>query len=101
MSKKTTKLVTAILALQNEDEARRFLRDLLTENELKEFENRWQAVQLLADSISYNEIIKKTGLSSTTVARIAKWLNDGTGGYRLILQRLLGHHHTNHISPRE
>jgi TrpR-related protein YerC/YecD len=94
-------LITAVLALKTPNEAQRFLRDLLTENELKEFENRWRAAQLLDNNVSYSTIIKQTGLSSTTVARIAKWLNDGKGGYRLVLKRLGSHHHTNHISRRE
>ncbi len=38
------------------------------------------------------EIVSKTGLSSTTVARISKWLKKGMGGYKLMLARLSNHH---------
>jgi len=68
-----------------------FLRDLLTESEIEELARRWQAAQMLDQKVSYSQIVKKTGLSSTTVARISKWLNSGAGGYRLVLDTL--HHH--------
>lgn len=48
---------------------------------------------MLNDKISYSQIVKETGLSSTTVARISKWLNNGMGGYQLMLEKLNGHHH--------
>lgn len=89
--KKILELTDAILALKNRNEAGRFLRDLLTEKELIEFGNRWKAARMLAKNIPYTEIEKETGLSSTTVARVSKWLNNGKNGYKLILKRL-NHH---------
>ena len=85
-------LADAILALKNRNEARRFLRDLLTEKELIEFGNRWKAARMLEKKVPYKKIEKETGLSSTTVARVSKWLNNGKKGYKLILNRL-NHHH--------
>ncbi len=89
--KKINELIRAILLLKNSNEARRFLRDLLTESELVEFGNRWKAAKMLSKKIPYTEIIKDTGLSSTTVARVSDWLNGGMGGYKLMLKRL-NHH---------
>jgi TrpR-related protein YerC/YecD len=91
---KTEKLIEAILAIKGQKEAKMFLRDLLTEKELIEFGNRWKVVQMLNDKIPYEKIEKETGLSSTTVARISKWLQDGTGGYKLMLKRLSNHRRT-------
>jgi TrpR-related protein YerC/YecD len=85
-------LLQAILSLASADEARRFLRDLMTENEIEEFAKRFQAAQMLSSNISYSEIEKATGLSSTTVARVSKWLNGKEGGYRKVIARL--HHHS-------
>ncbi|MDP3093744.1 MAG: YerC/YecD family TrpR-related protein [bacterium] len=90
---KTKDLFEAILRLKSVAEAKRFFRDLLTEQEIIEFGKRWQAAQMLAKKASYSEIVEKTGLSSTTVARVSKWLNKGTGGYKLMLKRLNSHHH--------
>ena len=89
----TENLLKAVLELKNVNEAKRFFRDLLTEQEICEFGKRWQAAQMLAEKIPYSKIEKKTGLSSTTVARISKWLNKGMGGYKLIIARL------NHRNP--
>lgn len=85
-------LFKVILSLKNIDELKRFFRDLLTEKEIIEFSNRWKAAQMLNDKISYSQIVKETGLSSTTIARIAKWLSGEIGGYRLVLNSRK--HHT-------
>jgi len=88
----TTKdLLKAILDLKNINEAKRFFRDLLTEQEIIGFGKRWRTANMLSEKIPYPIIEKQTGLSSTTIARVSKWLNKGMGGYKLILQRL--HHH--------
>lgn len=91
-NKNTKSLFEAIFLLKNINEAKRFFRDLLTEQELIEFGKRWQAAQMLNKRIAYSKIEKETGLSSTTVARVARWLNKGMNGYRLILKRLAHHH---------
>ena len=89
---KTSKdLFKAILMLKTEDEVRRFLGDLLTEAEIKEFGNRWQVAQMLDRKIAYETISQKTGMSSTTIARISKWLSGELGklkGYRLVLNKM-------------
>lgn len=90
--KKIGELFRAILILKTRNEARRFFRDLLTEKELIEFGNRWKTARMLSKNIPYIEIKRETGLSSTTVARVSKWLNSGKNGYKLILNRL-NHHH--------
>ena len=80
-------LYGAILTLDSVDEARKFFRDLLTETEIQEFAERWKTARMLAKGTPYTEIIEQTGLSSTTVARVARWVKKGTGGYRLALRR--------------
>lgn len=94
--KKINELMSAVLLLKNVNEAKKFLRDLLTESELVEFGNRWKVARMLSENRPYAEIIKQTGLSSTTVARVSKWLNKGMGGYKKIIGRL--HHHTHHAN---
>jgi TrpR-related protein YerC/YecD len=90
--KKNRQLAEAVAAIKNEEEARKFLRDLMTPAEIKEFANRLEAASLLSRDAQYNYISEKTGLSSATIARIAKWLGGSLGGYRLVLNRL---HHPN------
>ena len=86
------RLLKAILSLKTTDEAGRFLRDLLTQEEIEEFARRFQAAEMLAETVPYSVIEKKTGLSSTTVARVSKWLKGKQGGYRTVIARL--HHHS-------
>ncbi len=80
-------LYVATLSLKTLAEAKRFFRDLLTEEEIEELSKRWQTAQMLDQGLSYVAIQEKTGLSSTTVARISRWLQQGKGGYRLVLDR--------------
>ena len=91
--KRMSELMKAIVLLNNPNEAAKFFRDLLTEKELIEFSNRWKTARMLAKNIKYTKIEKETGLSSTTVARVSKWLNKGMGGYKLILKRMNSHQH--------
>lgn len=86
---KNKQLLDAFLKLKNADEAERFFRDLMTEKEIKEFANRLEVASLLSQDVQYNTISEDTGLSSTTIARIAKWLGGSLGGYRLILNRII------------
>ena len=83
-------LIAAVLALKTPNETRRFLRDLLTKTEIEEFARRFLAARMLAANLPYSAIEKQTGLSSTTVARVSKWLNGKEGGYRSIISKL--HH---------
>ena len=76
------------MALENKNEAEYFLRDLMTEKEIIEFAKRLQTAEMLTQKISYTIIKRKTGLSSTTIARVAKWLNGKGGGYRAIIKKL-------------
>jgi len=90
-TKENKKLVQAILALETVDEAERFLRDLMTKKEIDEFAKRMKVAEMLTKKVPYLEIEKETGLSSATIARVAKWLNGKEGGYKTIIGRL--HHH--------
>ena len=80
-------LYKAVLSLRNVQEAKNFFRDLLTDVEIKEFAERWKVARMIANGVPYTKIIETTGLSSTTIARVARWVKQGTGGYRLILRR--------------
>jgi len=88
LTKDAKEFYKAIQSLKTDEECKNFLRDLLTETEIKEFINRWKVVRMLDQKIPYEEITNETGMSSTTIARISKWLQKGMGGYRLILNRI-------------
>ena len=81
------RLFRAVRSLRNIGEVRRFFRDLLTDDELHMISRRWMVVSMLSEGLPYREIEAKTGMSSRTVARIAKWYKEGPGGYQLALNR--------------
>lgn len=86
-SKAEKELFHAISLIETEEECKNFLRDLLTEAEIKEFANRWRVAQMLNQKIAYKQIEKETGMSSTTIARIQKWLTQGMKGYQNMLTK--------------
>jgi len=87
VTKDVENLFRAILKLRNIHEAQQYFRDLLTIPEIKSFAMRWRVAQMLNDGKTYQGIEKQTGMSSTTIARINRWLEYGEGGYKLILKR--------------
>ncbi|MFH1188938.1 MAG: YerC/YecD family TrpR-related protein [bacterium] len=87
-NKDSEELFKTFLNLKNIDDAKSFLRDLLTEKEIIECSNRWKVVRMLDKQKSYMAINAATGMSSTTIARIHKWMKEGKGGYSLMLKRI-------------
>ena len=83
-NEKEKRLVEAFASLKTKDEVANFLRDLLTIAEIEEFANRLEMVRLLLKGYSYLKIAKETGSSTTTVTRVAHWLNHGCGGYKRV-----------------
>lgn len=80
-------LFATIAALRTPAEARHFFRDLCTRSELEAMAHRWEVAKLLDQGLSYLEVAKRAHASTTTVTRVAQWLHNGEGGYRLALQR--------------
>jgi TrpR-related protein YerC/YecD len=81
-------LINALLRLETEDEAARFLRDLCTLGELRDLAQRWSVVRRLDQGEHYAAISRETGASTATITRIANWLHHGEGGYQRALERL-------------
>jgi TrpR-related protein YerC/YecD len=84
-------LFGAVLTLKNIEECRSFFRDLCTPAELQALADRWAVVGLLRQGVPYREIHKQTGVSVTTIGRVARYLINGNGGYRLAADRLQEH----------
>lgn len=80
-------LYAAFLTLESEEEVRQFLLDLCTPSELEAIVDRWWTASLLNEGRSYRDISDITGVSVTTIGRVARFLNMGEGGYRLALRR--------------
>ena len=84
----TEALFEAVLSLEDADEVARFLRDLLTYNELIELGQRWAIVRKLEECVPYRRIAEEIGVSTATITRVNQWRQHGMSGYRLVLDRL-------------
>lgn len=81
-------LMQAICLLKDSEEAMAFFSDLCTPAELESMADRWQVVPLLQRGLPYRTIHDETGVSVTTITRVARSLTMGSGGYLLIASRL-------------
>merc|ERR1711991_234040 len=81
-------LFTAILALKTQGEARDFFYDLCTPAELEGLVDRWRVAQMLVKKMPYRQIAAETNVSTATIVRVARFLNNGNDGYRTIMRRL-------------
>lgn len=83
-------LSAALMTMRSADEMRAFLRDLCTPAELQAMADRWAVVECLQKDLPYREIHRLTGVSVTTIGRVARYLASGSGGYSLAVRRLDG-----------
>lgn len=88
-----TGLNEALTELKTAEEFRRFLVDLCTPAELRALSERWQVAQLLDQTdMSYRDISAQTGVSTTTIGRVARFLKDEPHqGYHIVLERIKDH----------
>ena len=80
-------LIRSVLQLRSVSRAKRYIRDLMTEDEIRMIVSRWRVARSLAAGVTYRQIEEETGLSSRTIARISHSLRNGEGGYRLLLRQ--------------
>ena len=76
-------LATALRGLRAVEDICAFLEDLCTPAELEAMTDRWRVVPLLQQGMPYREIHDLTLVSVTTIGRVARTLERGTGGYAL------------------
>lgn len=80
-SEESQELAEAFLKLKKVEDVKSFLRDICTISELQAMTERYQVAQLLKQGVAYRKIAEKTGVSTTTVTRVAHWMKHGEGGY--------------------
>ena len=80
-------LFDAILALETSYETRNFFYDLCTPAELEGLVDRWRVAQMLVRKTPYRKIAEDANVSTATIVRVARFLNNGFDGYKTIMQR--------------
>lgn len=78
-------LARALAALEDPRQVAAFLRDLCTPAELEAMCDRWKVVPLIVAGEPYRGIHDRTGVSVTTIGRVARTLEQGAGGYAAAL----------------
>lgn len=81
-------LYQAVMQLESPEEAADFFRDLCTPAELQAMADRWLVVAMLREGRAYRDINEHTGVSVTTIGRVARFLEHGNGGYKRVADRL-------------
>lgn len=83
-------LFDAIATLKDVKGVELFMLDLCTPAEISAFTERWTIAKLLHDGkLSYREISERTGASTTTVTRVARFLfHENNQGYKAVLDHL-------------
>ncbi len=83
-------LADALLQIRSPDEARALLADLCTPAEIRTLAERWHVARLLAGTdLTYRDIHEGTGVSTTTIVRVARFLKqEPHQAYTMAMQRL-------------
>lgn len=85
-------LCAALLTPRDAAEMGRLLVDLCTPAEIRTLAERWHVARLLDETLlSYREIHEATGVSTTTIVRVARFLRqEPNRGYRRAIDALRG-----------
>lgn len=81
-------LFKAISLLKSEEECSAFFEDICTITELQDMAQRLDTALLLDKGINYQNISKQVGISTATISRVSRCINYGTGGYKIVIDRL-------------
>ena len=83
-------LAEALVTLRSPAAARAVLADLCTPAEVHTLAERWHVARLLDEGkLTYREIHEATGVSTTTIVRVARFLRqEVNGGYRILLDAI-------------
>ena len=83
------KLYEILAKLNTEEDVEAFFEDLCTYAEIDKMEQRIKAAQMFLDGATYNQVIKKTRISSATLSRVSRCIRHGSGGYSKILSQMI------------
>ena len=83
-----TAMYKAILALETEEECRKFMEDLCSITEIMAMEQRFEVAKLLSEGKIYNDILEQTGTSSATISRVNRSLHYGKDSYWELFRKL-------------
>jgi TrpR-related protein YerC/YecD len=83
----TRALFDAVLALETVEEVSAFFEDLCTMKELLDMGLRLEVAKMLINGATYENIVKEAKLSTTTISRINRCVQYGSGGYKNAIEK--------------
>ena len=87
-SESLNQLFDAILSLRSREECAKFFEDICTIKKVLDLAQRLDVAALLDQGVSYQAIAQQVNVSTATISRVSRCLNYGSGGYKLVLDRL-------------
>lgn len=87
-SDSVNQLFDAIVSLKSREECKKFFEDICTVKETLDLAQRLDVAILLDQGASYQTIAQQINVSTATISRVSRCLNYGSGGYRLVLERM-------------
>jgi len=82
------RLFRAISSLKTKEEAAAFFEDVCTITELIDMSQRLETALMLDKGENYQTISREIGISTATISRVSKCINYGSGGYKIVIDRL-------------
>ena len=79
-------LFELIVSINNVEDCKDIFDDLCTYNEINSMAQRLKAAKLLYSGATYEEIIKKTDISSATLSRVSRCVKFGKG-YKKVFKK--------------
>ena len=87
-SEAVDRLFQTFLNLETLEECYAYFEDICTVKEILDMAQRLETAILLSEGNSYQKIMEKVEISTATIGRVSKCLNYGTGGYRMVIEKL-------------
>lgn len=81
-------LYKVLHSLNNVEEIKLFIKDILTRSELRMLKRRWHIANLLLEGLDIRTVAMKSKTSTQTVSKIKQILEEGNGGLLLALNRV-------------
>lgn len=86
-TERTDRLFRTVLQLETVEECYAFFEDLCTVKELNDLSQRLEVAMLLHKGLNYQQVGARVGVSSATISRVKRCLENGSGGYRAAMAR--------------
>ena len=84
----TDMLFKSIMELKSIEECYAYFDDLCTIKEVRDMGQRLAVAMQLSRGDSYQKTMETTGVSSATICRVNRCLGYGSGGYKMVIDRM-------------